>query len=297
MPPVVSKRSRSFSAVKSRIVAASSRHTAGRFALPCCPVGQGRRRHYLLLLRQQSVDGAENAAADVSDHRATHLTQLPHQFEAQPAHSAVFFCLLRQSPWRRSDANLQDEGHGQSDNDPQDGGDSDGYQDARDRNQVVTGSRTLRFGGNRGNERVSRADWCRMGRAMCFQAATIMAERFPSSFRPWAAASGPPQTCEPLTVIRFGSSQIEHTLRSDRLLGSNYRPTTITVRRAWIDPTGEDCSPPQWLDQRGHKPPEFHGKACIAMATGSHGLRPGIRLRRARRRWCARRADGRTGIG
>ena len=28
-----------------------------------------------------------------------------------------------------------------------------------------------------------------------------------------------------------------------------------------------------------HLPPEFHGRACIAVATGSHGLKPGIRLR------------------
>ena len=74
-----------------------------------------------VLFRRQSVEGAGRAIADVSDHQVMPIPQLVFQ----PAEPIAL---------RRSDANLQDDGH-QSDNDPQDNGNSDGDQDARARNQ------------------------------------------------------------------------------------------------------------------------------------------------------------------
>ena len=69
------------------------------------------------------------------------------------------------------------------------------------------------------------------------------------------------------------------------------QPTLYEVPRRWlaIDVDGDAIHRPPEIpatDISGcariaisHLPVEFHGKACIAVATGSHGVKPGVRLR------------------
>jgi hypothetical protein len=68
-------------------------------------------------------------------------------------------------------------------------------------------------------------------------------------------------------------------------------PTFYEVPRRYvaIDFDGDEIERPRGIPATdiaacariaiSHLPSEFHGRACIAVATGSHGIRPGIRLR------------------